>query len=280
MVRWAGNGHFYELVPTWRTWLKAKDDAASRTFLGAQGHLATITSAEEQAFIVNTFSHPLREASLGGYQDGGQWRWVTTEPWSYTNWAPGEPNGEDYLAYHGGSFLGAWNDRPNSDTRHYFVEYPVQFQEVIVTSYNVTLGTHLGGTLFELLLSDNTYMSLGAGISFQRSVPNAQLEVVATVPSGNLRLAAVTLESAVSTSGVMERISLFDFVANQWVTLGERFPALADSETLRSTLDTPGRFLHPATREIRARIGWFDRGAPTRNWLIRIDKVAFGVAFH
>jgi hypothetical protein len=47
------NGHYYEVVWPGRvlTWEEAHDEAAASTYLGMQGYLATITSAEEQAFI-------------------------------------------------------------------------------------------------------------------------------------------------------------------------------------------------------------------------------------
>jgi hypothetical protein len=279
MVRWSGNGNFYELVPDWRTWLKAKDEAETRSFLGAKGHLVTLTSPGEQSFIVDTFGEPLREASLGGFKQGGLWQWVTGEAWSYTNWAPGEPNGSDFLAFHGGNSLGSWNDRPNSDMRHYFVEYPVRLLDILPASYTVNLGMHLGGTLFELLLSDNVYMTLQSVASMLRTVPDVQLEISGVVPSGAVRVVGVIVESAVSTTNVMERVEMFDFVANQWVNLGERFPTVPDTEKVSATAVDATRFVKPGTREIRARLGWFNRGTPIRNWLVRIDKAIFGVAF-
>lgn len=279
MVRWAGNGNFYERVPDWRTWSKARDDAALRKFLGVAGHLMTLTSSGEQSFIVATFGEPLREGSLGGYKSGGVWRWVTNEPWSYTNWAPGEPNGADYLAFHGGSFLGSWNDRPDSDTRHFFVEYPVRLLDILTSNYAITKGTQLGGTLFELLISDNTYMTLQSIASLQRMVPDAQVEISGVVPAGTISAVGVVVESAVSTTNVKERVEMFDFVANQWVNFGDRFPTPNDSEAVSATAVDASRFVQPGTRQIRARLSWFDHGTPVRSWLVRIDKAVFGVAF-
>ncbi len=63
------------------------------TYNGWPGHLATVTSAEENAFIVdmtNSYNH-----WLGGYQPAGSdepagnWQWVTGEPWIYANWNSG-----------------------------------------------------------------------------------------------------------------------------------------------------------------------------------------------
>ena len=151
--------------------------------------------------------------------------------------------------------------------------------DILPASYVVHRGTQLGGTLFELLISDNTYMTLQSITSYQRSVPDAQVEISGVVPGGTVNVVGVVVESAVSTTNVLERVEMFDFVANQWVTLGERYPVLSDTEVVSATVLDSGRFVQQGTREIRARIGWFDRGAPTRNWLARIDKAVFGVAF-
>ena len=49
-AQWAGNGHFYQVVAVADpiTWPEAQAAAA-----GAGGYLATITSAEENAFVIS-----------------------------------------------------------------------------------------------------------------------------------------------------------------------------------------------------------------------------------
>jgi len=78
-------------------------DRRQRCCAKAGGHLATITSEAENAFIYGLASnnialwHSLPNGCvlgpwLGGTQPtgssepGGGWRWVTGETWSYTNW--------------------------------------------------------------------------------------------------------------------------------------------------------------------------------------------------
>jgi hypothetical protein len=86
-------------------------------------HLATVTSAAEDEFLVDAFGElPLFGKWLGGIQAddatevGDGWSWVTGEPWSYTNWNGGEPNAspnpgengeEQHLEYWNN---GMWND--------------------------------------------------------------------------------------------------------------------------------------------------------------------------
>jgi hypothetical protein len=72
------NGHYYQLVaPTTFTFEQAHTAAQSASHLGIAGHLATITSAEENAFIATTF--PSRTGWIGASDAAveGEWRWIT-----------------------------------------------------------------------------------------------------------------------------------------------------------------------------------------------------------
>lgn len=99
------NGHCYQaILAPGLSWDDAQTACEERG-----GHLVTITSAEENAFVfslvsgneafwfVDAFNNGLGPW-LGGYQpegsiepDGG-WRWVTDEPFVYTNWETGQPD--------------------------------------------------------------------------------------------------------------------------------------------------------------------------------------------
>jgi hypothetical protein len=112
-TQWSGNMHWYEAVPWFVTvpgissWEAANVAAMTSIHMGMTGHLATITSAGENAFISGLT--PRAQAStvrplqymLGGFQDptattpGAGWQWVTGEVFSYTNWATDEPNNHD-----------------------------------------------------------------------------------------------------------------------------------------------------------------------------------------
>lgn len=120
---WPQNGHVYLLVefqPTSdRAWAAA--DSGVTALLGPQYRLATVTSAEEDAFVRTLLAGRGWEWWVGGYQTpitetdpNAGWTWVTGEPFGYTNWCAGEPNDADvpareqHLALgHGGS---CWND--------------------------------------------------------------------------------------------------------------------------------------------------------------------------
>jgi len=106
------NGHEYMLVHKGMTWREAKAYAEE---LG--GHLATITSFEEQDWICQTF--PGVRCWLGGTDEEveGEWKWVTGERWDYTNWARSEPNNVDTMGGEENALeikteSGFWNDHP------------------------------------------------------------------------------------------------------------------------------------------------------------------------
>ena len=144
-VQWtAGNGHYYEaftvgtdsdsgqIAPM--SWEDARDWADDLTYTDSSGqlytgHLATITSDEENDFLatLGTVDNYL----LGGYQTpptpetdyAADWNWVTGEQWVYTNWRSSEPNNkfrmpgyqnyglsEEYLQFFPASTIGRWND--------------------------------------------------------------------------------------------------------------------------------------------------------------------------
>jgi len=136
-------GHTYQVVsvPEGITWEEAK-----RMALDMGGYLAVITSAEENDFVhklavddtlwlFNQWGNGMGPW-LGGYQTAnspepkGGWTWVNGEPWSYTSWAPLEPNnsgsGEDRLHLFGIQKLRGphWNDlHRNEKLKGFVVEF-------------------------------------------------------------------------------------------------------------------------------------------------------------
>jgi len=123
-VRWrvedGGNGHSYLLVPTSADWLSARAYAEA-----SGGHLATITSAEEGAFIAQ-LAGATEMCHVGGRVVNGQWSWVTGEAWDYTNWNPGEPNNqggaEEFLLFFPSNTR--WNDMYGGHPAAFVNEWP------------------------------------------------------------------------------------------------------------------------------------------------------------
>lgn len=112
-------GHKYTLFDASATWEEANE------YCQAQGgHLMTVTSSEEQEVLENL----LKKGEKNNYWLGGQlsddlnWKWITDEKFSYSNWSPNQPDNftscEDSLMVYrvpnpldtAGPDLGKWND--------------------------------------------------------------------------------------------------------------------------------------------------------------------------
>ena len=122
-VQFAGNGNYYEYHAFAdpadifnNTWEDAKAAAAGEMFKGATGHLATITTAPEDAFIFGLVSNnPIGFAGawLGGKAPEG---WLVGPEagtgFGYENWRINEPNnaGYAYMSLGTGTTPGSWLD--------------------------------------------------------------------------------------------------------------------------------------------------------------------------
>ena len=142
---YGGNGHYYELITGSFTFGDALADAATMSFLGEAGHLVTITSAGEQAFLNALTGTTHYYIAASDVASEGDWKWVagpeagssfwisgTTEPGFYSNWAPGEPNnlgGNEDFAMANWGFGGTWNDVNGTQTLAYVVEYSIDVPE-------------------------------------------------------------------------------------------------------------------------------------------------------
>ena len=149
--------NFYELILsdaafpyTSNTWSAASTAAGASVFMGVNGHLATVTSDAENAFLIGLAPATTARFSgawLGGSAATGGWLVgpESGQAFSYTNWGGIEPNnaGYAYLNIGLGIDLGAdgtidagdWADDSLSDgtangtpgpadpVRGYFVEY-------------------------------------------------------------------------------------------------------------------------------------------------------------
>lgn len=137
---WSGNGHAYDAIAATGgiSWTDSRAEAGTSALDGCPGYLATLTTMDENQFIVDNLPEALppgrRGYWIGGWQPpesnepAGGWTWITGEPLEFTNWnAPSEPNnwlgGEDAIHLWDDG-LGRWNDLASDETTPgYVIEY-------------------------------------------------------------------------------------------------------------------------------------------------------------
>ena len=129
-----GQNTYYHIIKGNFTWAEAKLDAEKKG-----GHLAVITSQQEQNVINNIVKSASTYLWLGGTSTGGEWKWITGENWNYTNWSFNEPSNDGaYLSIWANESvtnrdLGTWNDssiQPSSYRNGYLLEMPPVYQIV------------------------------------------------------------------------------------------------------------------------------------------------------
>jgi hypothetical protein len=127
-----GNGHFYEYVLGNIAWGTAATRARQAAHLGLHGHLVSITSAEENAFVLALAGGGTFRPWIGLTDEEveGAFQWVTGETFEFANWDQGEPNnagtGEDFVEM----FASAeWND--NDDVTAHNQGYVVEYDELL-----------------------------------------------------------------------------------------------------------------------------------------------------
>ena len=99
--------HQYKIFYDTLTWEEAKAACEAKG-----GHLATITSEEEQQKL-NLYNAGNHNLWIGGCKNAeGQWCWVTGEPWEYENWGDGEPNNSSNVV-EGENCVAMWPEKWN-----------------------------------------------------------------------------------------------------------------------------------------------------------------------
>jgi uncharacterized delta-60 repeat protein len=129
------NGHSYQLTTVATTWDNAEAEAVAHG-----GHLASINSAEENQWLLNTFGGNRSWIGFNDIQQEGTWRWTDGSSSTYKNWSPGEPNNskglEDVAELYGitaSTTYGKWNDVPATGTKYGILEYGTLLDSIAPT---------------------------------------------------------------------------------------------------------------------------------------------------
>jgi hypothetical protein len=227
------NGHFYRPITAGATYTAARAASLLTTFRGQAGYLVTITSANEEAFIVaNVPQNNIWFAATDEVKDG---TWVIDAgpekgtvmktsngtltgniPGVYNNWCGGEPNGnngsENYpVAKWNGS--ACWNDLSNNWNNPYVIEYGTWTNpdDATFTEFYTNSVTHTNGDV----------LTAKFNIDFGTNVDETKFSVKSYSFSGN-SWTVVGTTKAINNLGKVELTSVLDTVK----VLGTGYQAL------------------------------------------------------
>ncbi len=151
-------------------------------------------------------------------------------------------------------------------------------EEVRAESFTVPLGRLLGGEVSDLRESDDRYVTIRNRALMAMTLPIIRMEVQGTTAVETASRITVTVETAASNlpNQPLQRIALFDYIAERWITIDERAAPPVDTVVEVIIEDDPTRFIAPGTGQLKMRLDWFDPGATTP-WGVRIDHATWTV---
>lgn len=258
------NGHFYEFVTAAGiTWHNAKTAAEQKSLYGLKGYLATITSSDENQFVVSK----LQGQGWFGASDEAQegvWKWVTgpeagTQFWQgggsgnavgglYNNWQSGEPNnccsGENHIHF---LTSGKWNDYAfnNTSINGYVVEYGGMSNDGCVkltANKIVKVSTNSLPTITAITNKDFCTSDSLNGIQFTVSDLNDPINTLTiTTSSSNTALVSNSNISVSGTSGnkVLNILATNGQMGTSNITITVTDPSGASTSTTFSVAMSP-----------------------------------------
>ena len=181
------NNHKYEYYDYSISWKQAESICNLKG-----GHLVTITSQEEQNFVNNLISDHPQNCVWAGATDEiveDNWMWVTGEIFSYTNWAPNEPNNtnssENFLHL---NEKGKWNDiNENGDSFKF--GFICEYEDIDETKYT---------PVKSVTYNDNTYEIFNDCVTWE------QAKKICKQKGGHL----VTIENTTENNMISDNIAL------------------------------------------------------------------------
>lgn len=134
------------------------------------------------------------------------------------------------------------------------------------------------GNNASLAANDDDFFVARAGFVLSATEAPVQLRVDAVAPVGAVASLEFMAVSKVNTSGLSQRIELFNWSTGQYESVGVAVSTTAEStQTVVATGDL-SRFVQPGTRAIRAKVSWFRTGLTLLfPWTVSVDQVRWRI---
>ena len=139
-------------------------------------------------------------------------------------------------------------------------------------------GLHNGGRLSSLFTSDNVPLTGIRNLAQDELGYDIQLVCEGVSPLATLTALSVKLEAKVTTTGTVQAVDMYDFVAGAYVRVSTTGATLTDSVVTVNVSGPAQRFVQPGTRRVRVKIGWSEVALETVSaWRAHVDQLLFTV---
>lgn len=147
------------------------------------------------------------------------------------------------------------------------------------SNFTVTRGSLVAGTVGRLYVNDGVYIQVQARRQTELGAASVEIEIVGTSPSANVSQLQFLFDGRTSGDPTRQRIELYNYASGFWETVDERNGPQTDQSLTVTITTNPNRFIHPSTREVKARIGYHDRGVSFPSWDGYYDYAIWRVTF-
>jgi len=139
--------------------------------------------------------------------------------------------------------------------------------------YEIIRGELLAGGLDDLLESDDSHLVVKLGFVLSSAEPPVWLELTGVAPETTASEVRFVLEAGANSAGLTQKISLYNYDTGAFEEVKTGVATTSDSVMEVSITDDAGRFVDPATGQMKARLTWKANGPVTVfPWQIAIDR--------
>ena len=134
------------------------------------------------------------------------------------------------------------------------------------------------GNLASLASDDGDYQVARAGLTLFAGEPPAQIIVNAVGPSGTVLDFELSVVAKVNTSGLSQRIELWNWANSTYDAVGTQVSTTSDSVHTGVAGGTLSDYVEPGTNNMRAKVLWFRTGFTLLwPWSVSVDQVEWAV---
>lgn len=154
---------------------------------------------------------------------------------------------------------------------------PDCIRAIFPSTFEVTRGVLAGGTLADLIDSDDHYVRISARRPTGVGTASAEIELTALSLIETPSEIRFRVEAATTGAPSWQVVELFNYQSGQWVRFDRRDGVDVDQVVVVTVSTDPEQFVEPGTGEMKARVGFIDLGITFPGWNARYDHAFWNV---